>query len=158
MLAAVIAASGIPALQAAPHTAEVAITANKSASGGLAFNGYQRGGMTITVPVGWQIVVHFENADTTPHSLAVLPSGAHAQMAPPSTPAFGGASTPNFTSGIAKGQPITVTFEASKSGTYEFLCGVPGHAVTGQWDALVVSATAETPSVTPPAAATITTK
>jgi sulfocyanin len=127
-------------------------------SGGFAFNGYQRGGMTITIPVGWQVVVHFENADSTAHSVAVLPSSAHTQVAPPSSPAFAGATSPNFSSGVAKGPQLTFTFEASKAGTYEFICGVPGHAISGQWDALVVSPTAEAPSVTPSGAATITVK
>jgi len=156
VLAAGALTLGTPLLHAASHTAEVTITANKTASGGLAFNGYHRGEMTVTVPVGWQVVVHFENVDTAAHSVAVLPSGAHTQMTPASSPAFAGATTPNFSSGIAKGPQQTFTFEASKAGTYEFLCGVSGHAISGQWDTLVVSATATAPSVTPPSAATIT--
>lgn len=151
-------ALGTPLLHAATHTAEITITADKTASGGFAFNGYQRGGMTITVPAGWQVLVHFANADTTNHSLAVLASGAHTQVAPPSSPAFAGATTPNFAAGIAKGPQQTFSFEASKPGTYELICGVPGHAISGQWDALVVSATAQAPSVTPSGAATITVK
>lgn len=162
VVVALVAAAAVvlraPVLHAATHTAEVTITANKTASGGFAFNGYQRGGMTITVPAGWQMIVHFENADTTAHSLAVLPSGTHTQVAPSSGPAFAGATTPNFSSGIAKGPQQTFTFEASKAGTYEFLCGVPGHAISGQWDTLVVSATAEAPSATPPGAVMITVK
>jgi sulfocyanin len=147
-----------PVLHAAAHAVEVAIVGNKSAGGGFAFNGYQRGGMTLTVPVGWQVVVHFENDDTTPHSAAVVASGGHTQVTPPSTPAFAGATTPNFSSGLPKGGQATFSFEASKAGTYEFVCGVPGHAISGQWDALVVSATADAPSVTPPGAATLTVK
>ena len=158
LVAAGALALGTPLLHAATHTAEIAITANKTASGGFAFNGYQRGAMTITVPAGWQVLVRFENADTTNHSLAVLASGAHTQVAPPSSPAFAGATTPNFAAGSAKGQQLTFTFEASKPGTYELVCGVPGHAISGQWDALVVSATAAEPSVTPSGAATITVK
>lgn len=148
----------MPLVHAAPRTVEVSMTANKSSSGGLAFNGYQRGAMVVTVPAGWQIAVHFENVDTSAHSLAVLPSGTHTQMAPSSAPVFAGATTQNFTAGLAKGSQQTFTFEASKPGTYEFLCGVPGHAVTGQWDTLVVSASAEAPSVTPAGAATLTVK
>jgi sulfocyanin len=158
LVAAGAMALGTPLLHAASHTADVTIIANKTAGGGFAFNGYQRGGMTITVPVGWQVVVHFENTDTVTHSLAVLASGAHTQVAPPSSPAFSGATTPSFSAGLPKGPEQTFTFEASKAGTYEFVCGVPGHAISGQWDALVVSATAQAPSVTPSGAATITAK
>jgi uncharacterized cupredoxin-like copper-binding protein len=148
----------LPLLGAATHSVEVTIVANKSASGGLAFNGYQRGAMTVTVPVGWEVVVNYQNADTTAHSLAVMPSGAHQQMTPPSAPAFAGAMTTNLVAGLPKGAKLTFTFEASKAGTYEFICGVPGHGVVGQWDTLAVSATADAPSVTPPGAATISVK
>lgn len=158
LLAATLVMPSVRPLDAAAHTVEVTIIANKSANGGLAFNGYQRGGMTITVPVGWQVVVHFENTDTILHSVAVVPAGAHSQMTPPSAPAFSGATTPNFSNGIPKGPQLTFTFEAAKPGAYEFVCGVAGHALTGQWAALVVSATADAPSVTPPGAATVTVK
>lgn len=158
LVAAGAMALGTSLLHAAAHTAEVTIVANKTASGGFAFNGYQRGGMTVTVPAGWEIVVHFENADATNHSVAVAASGGHTQVTPPSSPAFAGAMSGNFSSGLAKGQTQTFTFEASKAGTYEFVCGVPGHAISGQWDALVVSATATAPSVTPSGAAAITAK
>jgi sulfocyanin len=158
LAAAVAVIAGMPALHAAARTAEITIIADRSSSGGFAFNGNQRGAMTVTVPVGWQIVVHFENTDTIGHSLGVLPSGAHQQPAPPASPAFAGAITSNFAAGLPKGSAVTFTFDASKAGTYEFVCGVPGHAISGQWDALVVSATAEAPSVTPAGAATITVK
>jgi len=145
------------ALQAAPHSAEVTLVAGKT-GGGLDFNGYQRGAMTVTIPVGWQVVVHFQNAGTLAHSLAVLPSGAHNQVSPAATPAFPGATTSNFAAGLPKGAEQSFTFDASKSGTYEFVCGVPGHAVTGQWVALAISDSADSPSVTPAGAATIAVK
>jgi sulfocyanin len=145
-----------PVLGAAMHSVDVTIVAGKNAGdGGFDFNGYQRGAMTVTVPTGWHVVVHFENVHALPHSLVVLPSGAHQQSAPPGTPAFPGAVTKNPAAGLPKGTKQTVTFEASKAGTYEFLCGVPAHAVVGMWDILVVSATADAPSVTPPDAAPI---
>ena len=158
ILVAAAVALRMPVLGAPAHSVDVTIVANKSASGGFAFNGYQRGAMTVTVPVGWEVVVHFENADTVAHSLAVVPSGTHQQMTPASTPAFPGATTTNLAAGYPKGTKLTVTFEANKAGTYEFICGVPGHGVVGQWDALVVSATADAPSVTPPNAATVSVK
>lgn len=147
---------GTPVFGAATHSVDVTIVAGKNASnGGFDFNGYQRGAMTVTVPTGWQIVVHFENAQVLPHSLVVLPSGAHQQSAPSATPAFSGAATKNRAAGLPKGVKETVTFEASRAGTYEFICGVPAHAVVGMWDILVVSATANAPSVMPPDAAPI---
>jgi sulfocyanin len=158
VVAAVTMVLRTPLLHAATHSVDVTIVGNKTAGGGFAFNGYQRGAMTVTVPAGWQVVAHFQNDDTTPHSMAVVASGGHTQVTPPSTPAFTGATTPNFAAGLPKGNQATFSFEASKAGTYEFVCGVPGHAISGQWDVLVVSATAEAPSVTPAGAATLTVK
>jgi sulfocyanin len=147
---------GTPLLGAAMHSVDVTIIAGKNASdGGFDFNGYQRGAMTVTVPTGWHVVVHFENVGAIPHSLAVLPSGAHQQSTPSAAPAFPGAVTKNLAAGLPKGAQQTVTFEASKAGTYEFVCGVPAHAVVGMWDTLVVSATADAPNVTPAGAATV---
>ena len=147
---------GTAGLAAAAHTVELSIVAGKSAAaGGFDFNGYQRGGMTVTVPVGWRVVVHFTNANDLPHSLAVLPSGSDQQPAPSAAPVFAGAATKDFTTGLPKGATQTFTFEASKPGAYELTCGVPGHAVAGMWDKLVVSPTAQAPSVTPAGAAAL---
>ncbi len=147
---------GTAGLAAAAHSLDLTIVAGKdAAAGGFDFNGYQNGAMTITVPVGWRVVVHFANVNDLPHSVAVLASGANKQPAPPATPAFSGATTKALAAGLPKGAKQTFTFEASKAGTYEFVCGVPGHAVAGMWDRLVVSPTAAAPSVTPAGAATI---
>jgi sulfocyanin len=161
-LAAAIAAAAVGAvlmtagLAAPAHSVDVSIIAGKSdGDGGFDFNGYQKGAMTVTVPVGWQVVVHFTNANYLPHSLAVLPEGSEKQPAPSAAPVFSGATTKELQAGLPKGTKQTFTFEASKPGTYEFVCGVPGHGVAGMWDRLVVSATADAPSVTPSGAATI---
>jgi sulfocyanin len=162
-LAAAIAATAVAAvpitagLAAPAHSVDISIVAGKAdADGGFDFNGYQKGAMTITVPVGWQVSVHFTNANDLPHSVAVLPVGAEKQPAPSTTPVFSGAATKELQAGLPKGARQTFAFEASKPGTYEFVCGVPGHSVAGMWDRLVVSSTADAPSVTPAGAATIT--
>lgn len=147
---------GTAGLAATAHTVELTIVAGKDmSSGGMDFNGYRNGAMTITVPVGWKVVVHFVNNGDMPHSLAVLPAGSSKQPSPPATPVFPGAITKNFEDGLPKGTKQTLTFDASKAGTYELVCGCPGHSVAGMWDKLVVSPTAEAPSVTPAGAATI---
>ena len=156
VVAAVTMTAGMPVLSAATHSVDVTIVAGKSASdGSFDFNGYQRGAMTLTVPVGWQVTVHFENAGAVPHSMAVLPGGAHTQVMLSGTPAFPGATTANFSAGLPKGAKQTFTFVASKAGTYELICGCPAHGVSGMWDSLIVSATADAPSVTPANAATL---
>lgn len=148
---------GTAGLAAAAHSVDVSIVAGKDAGGGgFDFNGYKNGAMTITVPVGWQVVVHFANASDLPHSLAVLPSGADKQPVPAAAPVFSGAATRDLAAGLPKGAKQTFTFEATKPGTYELVCGVAGHAVAGMWDKLVVSSATEAPSVTPAGAATLT--
>jgi sulfocyanin len=141
---------------AAAHSVDVTIVAGKDAGGGgFDFNGYQNGAMTITIPAGWHVVVHFANLNDVPHSVAVLPVGADKQPSPPSAPVFSGATTKEFAAGLPKGAKQTFTFDATKPGTYELVCGVSGHAISGMWDRLVVSATADAPGVTPSGAATI---
>ena len=159
LAAAIIGAmvSGTPALGAAAHSVEFTIVAGQN-NVEFGFNGHRKGDMTVTVPVGWQVVVYFENQGGAPHSLVVLPSGAGQVAAPPTTPAFSGAATKDPAAGLPKGGKQTITFEASKPGTYDVVCAVPGHAIAGQWVKLVVSATAEAPSVTPAGAAAMTTK
>ncbi len=159
LVAAGAMAAGMPVVRAATHSADLTILGGKKGGGSMDLNGYQRGAMAITVPVGWNVVVHFENADVVlAHSLAVLPAGAHQQVAPSGAPAFPGATTASFSAGLPRGAKQTFSFEASKAGTYEFICGVQGHGIAGMWDSLVVSATADAPSVTPPGATTISVK
>jgi len=156
LVAAALFVPGNPVLGATRHTVQVRIVAGETpADGGLNFNGFAHGGMTVTVPVGWKVAVEFENASALPHSLEVVPYTSTQSAAPPDKPAFAGAATKNLTTGLPHGARTTVSFVASKPGTYEFVCGVPGHAVAGMWDRLVVSATAKKPSIAPAAAAKV---
>src|SRR5881296_4322871 len=44
-------------------------------NGALNFNGFRDGGLTLTVPVGWTVVMHFRNHDgMLPHSAEVIPA------------------------------------------------------------------------------------
>lgn len=143
---------GTPA-QAVGHTVEMSMTVQATANGGYNYDGYAKGALTVTVPVGWQVIVQFANMADLAHSLIVLPLAATPPSVPATTPAFPGAATPNVQGGLPVKTTATVTFTASKPGTYEFVCGVPAHAVLGMWDKLVVSASATQPSVAPASAA-----
>jgi plastocyanin len=100
------------------------------------------------VPVAWKVVIHYSNGSALRHSLDVIPyAGTQPDSAPP--PVFAGASTKDLVDGIGVGKQETVTFVAAKAGTYEFLCGVLGHAQAGMWDRLIVSPAAKGPSVRP---------
>lgn len=136
------------------RTVELTLTAGKEGDPTeFTFSGYGEGAMTLTVPVGTMVVVHFVNTGTIPHSLLVLPWTASQPPLPQETPAFPGASTTRPGVGLAPGHRETVSFEASRVGTYEFLCGIPGHALAGMWDRLVVSSDASAALIAPESAA-----
>ena len=137
-------------------TVELALIAGKtSANGSFNFNGFSRGRMTLTVPTGWRVVVHYQNVSPLRHSLDVIPYTGKQPDAPPPPPVFKGATTQDPVSGIGVGKEETITFVADKAGKYEYLCGVAGHAQAGMWNYLVVSSTAKAPSVRPAGAATL---
>ena len=134
---------------ASPQTVAFTLVAGGTdANGGFNFNGYSKGALTITVPVGRTVVIHYRNNSNLRHSLDVIAyTGTQPDKAP--APVFTGASTKDLVDGIGVGQQETLTFAARKAGKYEFLCGVLGHAQAGMWDNLVVSPTAKAPSVRP---------
>jgi sulfocyanin len=138
----------LPALSARAvrgHTVSVTLIAGKTpAAGGFNFNGYADGEMILTVPLGWRVNVVFENAATPPHSVAVLPY-TDRQPSGGMKPAFPGAATTDLAAGLPRGSRATFSFVADKPGKYEFACGVPGHALSGMWDLLIVSPTAQAP-------------
>ncbi len=158
LLAVAVAFGPMHGQTAASKTVEFGLVAGKTAANGFFnFNGYAKGALTVTVPVGWKVVIHYSNASALRHSLDVIPyTGTQPDSAP--TPAFVGASTKELVDGIGVGKQETVTFTASKAGTYELLCGVLGHAQAGMWGRLVVSPTAKTPSVRPAGGVAFTTK
>jgi sulfocyanin len=123
-------------------------TANDS---GFNFDGYANGQANFIVPVGWSIVLEFSNRSSTPHSVA-LTSGIKPPLAPV-IPAGGIApvAIPGPTTiaqGITAGAGTVLSgFSSNKPGSYDLVCGVPGHVEAGMWDHLTVSATAKQPSI-----------
>jgi sulfocyanin len=101
------------------------------------FNGATDGDMTITVPVGYTVMIDFKNDDPNmAHSLGIsaMTSGFGASVDP--TPAFEGALTQNATSmmdATMPGEEERITFTADAAGEYTMVCYIPGHAATGMW-------------------------
>lgn len=140
----------------AAKTVELTLVAGKTNdNSSYNFNGFSNGKMTLTVPVGWTVVVHYQNASPLRHSFDVIPYTGKQPDAPP-PPVFKGATTRDPVDGIGVGKEETITFVADKAGKYEYLCGVAGHAPAGMWNYLVVSSTAKTPSVQPAGAGALT--
>jgi alcohol dehydrogenase (cytochrome c) len=125
------------------------LAAHGSAGGGLNFNGFNRGRMTVRVPLGSTVSVTFKNEATEmPHSV-VITGGAKSDILRTSgfQPVEKGAETPNPTTGITSGTQF-FTFNANKVGRYGIVCAIPGHALGGMWDYLQVIPKGQKPSIT----------
>lgn len=116
-------------------------------NGALNFNGFRDGELTLTVPLGWTVVLHFTNHDgDLPHSAEVI---ADVRPLPVASvpPAFDRAFTLRLERGFEAGEGDDIRFVANKEGSFLIFCAVPGHGVAGMWIRLRVSGSASTPSV-----------
>lgn len=135
-------------MDAAAKTATFQLIAGLTGlNGALNFNGFRDGGLTVTVPLGWNVVLEFTNHDgDLPHSAEVidtvtpLPPG-------PVDPAFPRAVTIRLSQGLEAGQEDDIRFVADKAGVHIIWCAVPGHGLAGMWIRFVVSADAARPSL-----------
>ena len=61
----------------AARTVAVTLVAGLTpANGGMNFNGFGTGKLTVTVPMGWTVTLHYKNQDQIlPHSVEVIPAG-----------------------------------------------------------------------------------
>ncbi len=96
-------------------------------------NGHREGAVQVVVPLGWTVAWDWRSADSTaPHSLVVM---AEREKLPTEggRPAFTNAMTRMLTAGLPPDQGDRTTFEAEEAGWYWLLCGVPNHALVGEW-------------------------
>jgi hypothetical protein len=126
-------------LDSAARTVRLTLEATHPAGApSAAINGYREGGVQVVVPAGWAIAWEWRSADSAaPHSLVVM---AEREKLPTEggRPAFTNAMTRMVTAGLAAGQTDRTTFEPDQPGWYWLLCGVPGHALAGEWIGLRV--------------------
>jgi uncharacterized cupredoxin-like copper-binding protein len=107
---------------------------------------YRAGQARITVPLGWTVRWHWRNADsTTPHSLVVMVQREKIPLEG-GRPAYSNAMTRMVTAGLPPGGTDETTFVADEAGWYWLMCGVPGHALKGEWLELRVDPDAKTAS------------
>ena len=140
--------SGTPAwmlVDSAARTVKLALVVAPAPNGGAALiNGYRNGEVQIVLPLDWTVDWDWRNADSTaPHSLVVM---AEREKLPTAggQPAFANAMTRMVTAGLRAGEVDHTTFVADQAGWYWILCGVPGHALAGEWIGLRVSPDART--------------
>jgi rusticyanin len=98
---------------------------------------------TVVVPQGAHVTIQFVNADSDmAHGLVITAgNGAAASVMPMMTaaPAFSGAALWFLGEATSAGMHTgTISFTATASGTYQYLCPVPGHAQEGMIGSFVV--------------------
>src|SRR5207253_10087734 len=103
------------------------------ANGGMNFNGFGRGGLVLTVPQGWNVVLRFKNEDPNlPHSVEVIPEAAALPMGPV-PPAFEHAASGRREQGFATGQGADARFVLGNAGPFLLFCAVPLHGDGVNW-------------------------
>ena len=127
-------------------TVSLAVTTAPGAPSAL-LNGYRAGEARVIVPRGWTVKWNWQNSDSTsPHSLAVMTQREKIPLEG-GRPAFMNAMTRMLTAGLPAGQTDQTTFEADEAGWFWILCGVPEHAIKGEWLELHVDPEATTARV-----------
>jgi len=122
---------------------ELVVTAPPGAPSAL-INGYRAGQARVIVPLGWTVRWNWRSADSTsPHSLVVMVQREKIPLEG-GRAAFSNAMTRMVLEGLRPGQSDQSTFVADEAGWYWMLCGVPGHAISGEWLELRVDPDAKT--------------
>ena len=122
------------------------ITAPPGAPSAL-INGYRAGEARIVVPLGWTVKWDWRSADSTaPHSLVVMVQREKIPLEG-GRASFSNAMTRAVVEGLRPGQNDQTIFVADEAGWYWMLCGVPGHAIKGEWLELRVDPEAKLPNV-----------
>jgi hypothetical protein len=110
-------------------------------------NGYHHGNAQLVVPAGWTVHWQWVNADTGQNHSLVLMAEREKLPLQGGQPALDNALSRAVVKGIPPGQKDVTTFVADQPGWYWLLCGVPGHALRGEWIGLKVDARATGPGV-----------
>ncbi|HET7468129.1 MAG TPA: sulfocyanin-like copper-binding protein [Gemmatimonadales bacterium] len=132
---------------AAARTVTMALQVTRAPDGGALINGHRKGELQIVVPLNWTVQWDWRNADSTaPHSLVVM---VEREKLPTEggRAAFTNAMSRSVAAGLAAGQGDRTTFEADEAGWFWLLCGVPSHALGGEYLGLRVDPDAKTASV-----------
>jgi hypothetical protein len=102
-----------------------------SASGLL--NGEHNGGLQIVVPRGWTVRWTWVNADSSAHHSLVVMTEREKLPTEGGTAAFTNAMTRSLKGGLMPGAKDVTSFVAEDAGWFWMLCGVPGHAIAGEF-------------------------
>lgn len=132
-------------VDSAARTVRLALeTAHPAGSPSAAINGHREGGVQVVVPLGWTVSWEWRSADSAASHSLVLMAEREKLPTEGGRPVFTNAMTRMVTAGLAAGQIDRAAFEAEQPGWYWLLCGVPNHALAGEWIGLKVDAEAGT--------------
>ena len=119
----------------------------QAADSSATISGFRSGRVQIVVPISWTVQWSWVNHDSSAsHSLVVM---AEREKLPleGGRPALDNAWSRSVNTGLKPGQTDATTFLADQAGWYWMLCGVPGHAIAGEWIGLKVDRDATTVGV-----------
>lgn len=124
-------------------TLSLEVTAPPGAPSAL-INGSRAGQARIVVPLNWTVKWNWRNADSTArHSLVWMVQREKLPLEGGQA-AFSNAMTRTPVEGLPVGQTDQTTFVAEEAGWFWLLCGVPSHALNGEWLELRVDPEATT--------------
>jgi len=133
---------------AASHEVSLQLTVEPgTGDSGASLNGWRHGAVQLVIPLDWTVHWTWTSHDSTAgHSLVVM---AEREKLPleGGRPALENALTRAVLTGLKSGQRDLTTFVADQTGWYWMLCGVPGHALRGEWIGLKVTREATVPSM-----------
>jgi hypothetical protein len=146
-----LAVAQLPAWIAADSAGRTVTLTLEAAPGGpdgiATLSGNHHGGVQVVVPLDWTVKWTWVNRDSTQsHSLVVMAEREKLPMEG-GRPALDNAMSRAVTTGLKAGQRDVTTFLADQAGWYWILCGVPSHAIRGEWIGLKVDREAQMPAV-----------
>lgn len=157
LVAAPLAAQDLPdwiSVDSAGRTVSLTLEARPGGPDGIAtLNGLDHGAAQLVVPLDWTVKWAWVNRDSAQvHSLVLM---AEREKLPleGGRPALDNAMSRAVTTGLKVGQRDVTTFTADQAGWYWLLCGVPNHALRGEWIGLKVDREATRPALVLKAAA-----
>jgi hypothetical protein len=132
-------------VDSARRTVTLSLETTAGAGGASALiNGYRNGEARIVIPLAWTVKWSWKNADSTSrHSLVVMTQREKIPLEG-GRPAFSNAMSHEVTTGLPAAATDQTTFQADEAGWYWLLCGVPNHALSGEWIELRVDPEAKT--------------
>ncbi|MEO8139128.1 MAG: sulfocyanin-like copper-binding protein [Gemmatimonadota bacterium] len=135
-------------VDSAQQTVTLSLEALPGGPEGIAtLNGNHHGGVQIVVPLNWTVKWIWVNRDSAQsHSLVVMVEREKLPMEG-GRPSLDNAVSRAVTAGLKVGQRDLTTFVADQAGWYWMLCGVPSHAIRGEWIGLKVDRDATLPAV-----------